>query len=403
MPLTKKKIDALAYDPTGPKTQVHYDGEDVPGFGLVVTKTGVKTFVLSYRPHGSAITKRLTLGRYGALTLDQARGLARDELFAARKGDDPVERKRRARAEERSSVTVKDFAPIYIENARTRGNPGKTRRPKKTWKEDERRIDKYVLPAFGARRLSEVSKADVRRLHNKIQAPYEANRVLALVSVMFEAGRMLGYIEDEAPNPARGVATFEEKSRDRFVTEAEMPRLMAAIDEEDNPHLRAAFLLYLLTGLRRGELLGLRWSDVDLDRRLITLPDTKAGRPHHLPLSDPAVRILGELPRLVGNTYVVASPVLPGKPWHGHAVKQVWARVRERAGLPDVRLHDLRRTVGSWLALSGVSLPMIGKVLNHSQPSTTAVYARLQDEATRAALETHGAKIDALASGGRHA
>jgi integrase len=403
MPLTKRKLDALTYDPAGPKTQVHYDGADVPGFGVLVTVTGVRTFILKYRPNGSSIPKRLTIGRYGALTLAQAREIARDELHAARKGDDPAERKRTARLDEKRSITVEGFAPIYLENARTRGNPGKKRRPKKTWREDERRIHKYVIPALGKRRMAEVTKADVRKLHNRIEAKYESNRVLALVSVMFEAARMLGYIEDEATNPARGVATFEEKSRDRFVTETEMPRLMAAIDEEDNPHLRAAFMLYLLTGFRRGELLGLRWPDVDLDRRLITLPDTKAGRPHHLPLSDPAVAILQGLPRMVGNPYVLPSPVLPGKPMHGHSVKQVWARIRKRAGLPDVRLHDLRRTVGSWLALSGVSLPMIGAVLNHTQPSTTAVYARLQDEATRGALEAHGAKIAALASGGRNA
>jgi integrase len=400
MGLTKTQVDALTYDPTGPKQQVAYDTGGVPGFGVVVSPTGVKTFILKFRTNASTIPKRLTIGRYGELTVDQARDIAKDALHDARKGEDPVAAKRQARIEERRGITVETFAPIYVENARTKGNPAKERTPKKTWKEDERRLNKYVIPAIGKLRLDKVTPADVRRLHNSIAGKYEANRVLALVSVMFAAAAMLDYMHEDARNPAKGVSAFKEEERDRFVTETEMPRLMAAIMEEANPHLRAAFLLYLLTGLRRGELLALRWKDVDLQRRVIRLAQTKQGKPHTVPLSSPAVAILEKLPRLPDNEFVIASPVREGHPWHGHAVKKAWARVRERAELADVRLHDLRRTVGSWLALSGVSIQMIGQVLGHSNPDTTAIYARLQDDATRSALEQHGDKLAALLSGG---
>src|SRR5690606_26004104 len=131
-------------------------------------------------------------------------------------GDDPVERKRKARLAGRHSITVKEFAPIYLHNARTKGNPGrKNRRPKKSWRTDERRIERHILPVWGRRRLAEITRTDVRRLHNSIPAQYEANRVLNLVSVMWEAARMLGHVDEDAPNPARGITPFEEKARDR--------------------------------------------------------------------------------------------------------------------------------------------------------------------------------------------
>lgn len=401
MPLTKSAIDRLVFDPSGAKLQMHYDHAGVPGFGVIVSKSGVKSFVVQYRPNGTGAPRRFTLGRYGVLTLDQARNLAKDVLHSARKGDDPSETRRNKRLEQKRAVTLRDFVPIYIENARTAGNPARKRRPKKTWREDQRRLEKYVVPKLGMRRLTDISKADVTRLHSAITARYEANRVLALASVFFEAARMLGYLDDTAPNPCKGVQQFEEKSRERFVSEAEMPALLEAVNAETNVHIRAAFVLYLLTGLRRGELLALRWADVDLQRRVIRLHDTKAGRPHEVPLALPAVALLTGLPQLLGNPFVIASPRAAGQAWHGHAVKQAWNRVRIRGGLEDVRLHDLRRTVGSWLAMSGASLPLIGKVLNHSNASTTTVYARFQDDATRAALEQHAEAIVALQQGGK--
>lgn len=175
-----------------------------------------------------------------------------------------------------------------------------------------------------------------------------------------------------------------------------MPRLMAAIDAEANPYVRAALKLYLLTGLRRSELLGLRWQDVDLMRREIRLSDTKAGRAHRVPLSAPAVEILNGLPRMLRNEYVFPGSV-PGRPLVN--IAKSWRRVRKAAGLEDVRLHDLRRTVGSWMAASGASLPLIGKVVNHSNASTTPIYARLAEDVTREALERHGGQIVVVLAG----
>ena len=428
--LTKRAVAQLRWDPAGPATQVLYDDGGVPGFGVRVRPSGRKTFVLWYRNAGRRL-RMLTLGTYGkVLTVDEARKLARKQLARVADGRDPAEERKAAR----QGATVSELADAYIERHAKRQN--------KTWEEDWRRLNRYVLPALGTRKVADVSRTDVARLHDKIggTAPYAANRLLALLSSMFARAEEWNFVPEGAPNPARLITKFPQYSRDRYVKPAEMPHLVAAINAEDNLYVRAALKLYLLTGLRRSELLNLRWSDVDLKERTLRLGDTKAGRPHLLPLSEPVLEILRDLPRLLGNPYVLPgdTPRQPrvniSKPWlrvrarlwlaqhpeeaeelRREAEADVRARKRDRkhaserpkvvearlltlaeekAGGPDaLRLHDLRRTVGSWLAMSGASLPLIGKVLNHSNASTTQVYARIADDAPRAALEDLGAKM----------
>jgi len=180
------------------------------------------------------------------------------------------------------------------------------------------------------------------------------------------------------------------------VKPAEMPRLAEAIDKEAHPLVRAALWLYLLTGARKNELLKAKWEYVDFDLAELRLPDTKAGRVHYIPLSEAALAILGNLPRTAGNPYIFPGRK-DGKPLVN--IAKSWRRIRKAAGIEDVRLHDLRRTVGSWLATAGASLPLIGKTLGHSQPSTTAIYARLSEDPVRKALEEHGARLMEAAQG----
>lgn len=377
--LTKRDVDALAYDPSGPPRQVLWDAQ-TPGFGVRVFDSGAKSFVLAYRPMGERRKRQITIGRYGDFTVDQARVRAEEYRVKIRNGIDPLDE----RQEMRDAATVAELGRIYIERH--------AKPHKKTWTEDERRLVQYVYPAFGAKKAEAIRRPDVARLHSKIGAtkPYEANRVLALVAVMFNKAVDFGILDEGAPNPAARIQKFREKSRDRWVTPSELPALWQAIEEEANPYARAAFKCYLFTGMRRNELLGLRWKDVDFERKEIRIEDTKAGRSHVVPLSAPAEAVLRDLPRQIGNAYVFAG-ARPGRPLVN--VAKPWKRIRERAGLEDVRLHDLRRTVGSWLATSGASLPLIGKVLNHSNASTTQVYARLAEDAPRAALEEHAARI----------
>ncbi len=377
MKLTKRVLDAASYEGVGNARYVMWDDE-IPGFGCRIYPTGKKAFVLSYRVEGRK--RLLTIGTYGVLTLDQARKGARAarSKVETQEGDPLEERQQAARGE-----TVADLCRMYMDR---HGNG------KKSGADDLRRIERHILPAWGGLKVRAVKRADVATLHSRIgkTAPYEANRVLALLSKMFGLARRWGFVPEDQANPARDIDRFKEAKRDRWVTPEELPRLAQAINEEPNNSARFAMWLYLLTGARKSELLNARWEDVDVSRAELRLTDTKAGRTHYIPLSAPALALLEQIPRREGNPHI-----LPGKR-EGAALVNIakpWSRVRKAAGVEDVRLHDLRRTVGSWLAQAGNSLHLIGRVLNHSNQSTTAVYARFGEDHVRAALEQHGARI----------
>ncbi|NKE70305.1 tyrosine-type recombinase/integrase [Candidatus Manganitrophus noduliformans] len=379
MRLTKRLIDQFRYEGTKKdEWDVRWD-DAILGFGLRIYPSGRKAFILSYRVEGR---KRLMqIGDYGVLTLNQARDLAKVHLAGVIQGADPLEKKRRAVKGE----TVGDLCAAYMErHAKER---------KRTWRQDERRIDKRILPAWRSLKVTAIRRADVAALHTKIGregGPYEANRALALISRMFGLASRWGFLPEGAPNPAAGIDKFKEAKRDRWVTPQELPRLAAAINKESNPYVKAALSLYLLTGCRKTELLSATWGDIDFDRCELRLEKTKAGRIHYVPLSDPAIRILRSLPKQKDNPFVFCGR-RAGTRIIG--IRKTWNRIRKASNLEDVRLHDLRRSVGSWLAGSGASLPLIGRVLNHSNVSTTQIYARLSEDHVRLAMENHGRRL----------
>ena len=381
MKLTKRVIDSAVYEGENNSRYVVWDDE-VTGFGVRVYPNGKKSFILSYRHNGR---KRLiTLGKYGALTLDQARKEARKYVVETIKGDDPLA----AREKERAGNTIKQLCLTYIERHAIK---------KKSASDDIRRIEKIVIPAWGTLKASAIKRGDVAALHaktGKINGPYEANRLLAMLSKMFELAGLWGIVDEGHPNPARGVERFKEEKRDRYVTPAELPKLIEAIQKEPNESARFGIWLYLLTGLRKEELLTARWANIDHDRSEIKIEDTKNGRHHYLPLSLAAKTILDRIPRKDGNPYILVGK-LEGK--HLVNIDKPWQRIRKAAGIDDVRIHDLRRTVGSWLAQSGNSLHLIGRVLNHSNTSTTAIYARFGQDSVKDALDRHGEQILAVA------
>lgn len=207
---------------------------------------------------------------------------------------------------------------------------------------------------------------------------------------MFQLSQVWGIIEEGTPNPTYNIERFKEEKRDRYVTPEELPRLVEAIEKESNQSARFAIWLYLLTGLRKDEVLTLQWSDIDMNRQELVREETKNGKKHYLPLSAAAVSLINLIPRCDDNPYLIVGK-LQGQ--HLVNIDKAWQRVRKAAEIEDVRIHDLRRTVGSWLAQSGNSLHLIGKVLNHSNTSTTAIYARFGQDNVREALEQHGQKI----------
>jgi integrase len=326
----------------------------------------------------------MVVGRYGVLTVDQARKKAKSLSVGVSDGADPLQ----ARREERHGNTVGDLCIYFLEQH--------AKRRKKSWHEDERRSNRHIIPALGRHLVKTVARTDIATLHRRIgiTSPYEANRVLALLSVMFEFAINQGFREEAAGNPAKRIEKYPERKRDRWVTPAELPMLVAAIDREICPYVRTALWLYLLTGARKSEVLTMKWADIDLSRATWRQPDTKAGRTHYISLSQPVIDLLSQTPRQENNPYIICG-LKEGS--HRVNIDKAWRRVRKAAGIEDVRLHDLRRTVGSWLAQAGNSLHLIGRVLNHSNASTTQVYAHFAEDHVKHALSNHAEQVLSVA------
>jgi len=371
MKLTKKLVDATKHPAQG---QTFLRDEELRGFALRITPRS-KTFVLEREINGRV--RRMTLGRYGPLTVEQARDLAKQKIGEIAGGHDPAD-DRQAR---RKSATFGELEQLYLSRHAIH---------KKSASNDVTMF-KLHLSAWRPRKLSTITKADVSTRHAEMGATgstTNANRMLALVRCMFTLAHDWGL--HPGPNPASRMKMFKEVSRDRFVSPDELPRLWTALTHEPNPFVRGAFFVGLFTGARRSEVLSMQWADLDLQQSLWRIPVTKAGRPHYIPLPIPVMDELLTLPRLDGNPYVFCGRW--GKS-HLINVAKPWKRIRKEAGLDDVRVHDLRRTLGSWLVAAGASLPLIGKALNHSQASTTQVYARMQLDPVRLALEANATKM----------
>jgi integrase len=371
--LTKRVIEQTPCPTTG---QLFLRDAELKGFAVRLTP-GAKTFVFEKRMGGRV--RRMTLGRYGVLTVEQARQEAIKKAAEVATGGDPATARRAAR----ELPTWQDLGDRYRAEWL----------PRKRSAGEDLRLLNGVLARWRHSTLAAINRAEVAKLHAAIgQAhPYQANRVLALVRKMFNLAEVWGL--HPGPNPCRGIPAFPERKRDRFVTPEELPRLWQALQREANPHIRGTIFISLLTGARRGEVLTMKWEDLDMAQGVWRIPQTKADRPHHIPLPRPVLEELRKLPRLTGNPYVFAGQ-RQGAPLVN--IDKAWRRIRRDARLEDVRIHDLRRTLGSWLASSGASLTLIGKALNHSQPSTTAIYARLHLAPVREALEVNATKMLAV-------
>ena len=289
-------------------------------------------------------------------------------------------------------MTLKQFSEVFLADMQARS--------KATLPEMRRRIEKRLKPALGDKVMTDITRGDVSQLHSKIgrTAKVEANRCIQLLRTMYSRAEKLGYIEAGSLNPAKGIDLFPEQSRTRYLDEPELQRLLAALKDE-TVLIQSLILLYLCTGLRKSELLGLKWKDVYLDHSegpFVDVSNTKSGRDLRLALSPQAVDLLKAiLPTDRSySAYCFPSNVRVNKPLADF--KRQWSRIRERAGLPDITVHDLRRTVGSRMAQSGVPIEHIAQVLNHRDPAITQVYARLSEDSQRAALEQAGADLEAL-------
>jgi integrase len=245
---------------------------------------------------------------------------------------------------------------------------------------------KKVLHLWSNRNLSSITKQEVRDLHDRIgkeNGKYEANRVLSYICAIFNKTISWGW---EGTNPAIGIEKFKEKKRDRFILHDELPRFFEALEAEPNKNMRDFFLMCLYTGARKSNVLSMQWEDIDFSIKEWRIPDTKNGEPIRVPLIEQAVEILQNRTHLKKSTsWVFSSEKSESR--HLENPRTAWKQILERAGLSNLRIHDLRRTCGSYQAIAGVSMAVIGKSLGHKSLQSTAIYARLSNDPVRAGLE----------------
>jgi integrase len=378
--LTKRRVDAANAPVTG--ESVIWDGT-LAGFGLRVRPSGSKVYFVQYRAGRgrSAPVRKVTIGRHGSpWTPDSARLEAKRLLGMVAGGADPAA----AQAERRQADTLKDLANRFLEEHVA------AKRKQRTGEEYQRLLEKFVLPKLGKKKLEEVTRGDIAKLHHSLaQTPYQANRVLAVCSALFTKAEAWG-LRADGSNPCRHVERFPEKGRERMLSGDEFARLHVALERyQGRPYVTGAIRLLLFTGCRLEEVLTLRWDDIDFDRSEIRLRDSKTGA-RIVQLSPPAIEVLADLPREAGNPHVI-----PGLKEGRNLVnlQKPWRAIRTAAGLDDVRIHDLRHSFASVAASNGQSLPMIGKMLGHKQPQTTARYAHLQSDPLKQATTEVGIRI----------
>jgi len=383
--LTKGRIDAAkpAMRKGRLTAKLMFDRK-VIGFGLKVSPGGAKTYFVQYRQGSgrAAPKRRYTIGKHGSpWTPDSARKEALRILGRVAEGANPTDEKKLD-----PSQTMRRLAERFLEIHVAKKKP----RTEQTYRA---LIDRLILPELGAARIPDLTAAHVSALHYKLRRTrVTANRTVTLLSKMLAWGHRNGF-PLPSDNPCRGLEKYAERPRERFLRANELTRLGDALATADadpaNLYQIAAVRLLTFTGARMTEILTLRWEWVDLDGGMIRLPDSKTGA-KTIHLSAPARAVLDALPRVSDNPHVIVG----GKTGaHLVDLEKPWRRIRKAAGLADVRLHDLRHSFASIGAGAGMGLPMIGKLLGHSQPQTTARYAHLDQDPLKAANEAIGRRI----------
>lgn len=420
---TKAALDALPLPSDGQRAE--YKDAKQSCLRLRVSSTGVKTFCVFKRIKGAGM-ERITLARYPEMTIEQARKKTAEIIGKIAEGDNPAESRRAIRAEP-------TFNDLFAEYEFRHG------KMKRSWKADAQRYRDYLEPTLGRHKISAITTSMISKILSDMtkQGKENAtvNNVRALASSVFNKGIEWDMATD---NPVSATKTLKKRQRDRFLQSHELPRFFVSLLEEPNETLRDYFLLSLLTGARRANVLAMRWREVSLTDGIWRIPRTKNDDPQNVPLGDEAIQILQRLKKKSGAH---AEFVFPGEGDSGHLVepKKGWKRIFDRdelhqliamieaAGdklkplkskitgqerhetlesrlerarelakelkipiesvrIPDLRIHDLRRTLGSWQAITGASLPVIGKSLNHKSPLATAIYARLDLDPVRASV-----------------
>jgi integrase len=374
---TKRFVEAITPDPE--KTLKYWDSE-LKGFGLIVLPSGRRTYCVEYR-NADRAKKRLKIGVHGQIATEEARDLAKKKMGQVAHGEDPATQKKQVS----TLATMEDLAHNYLERH------GYKKRPK-SLQEDQKLLQNIILPTLGRLKVPYVTRRDMESLHKHLQdTPYQANRTLALLSKMFSLAVSWEWRDD---NPASGIEKYQEEKRDRWLNGEELDRLWDVLERHSNQMTAYVFKFLILTGARKGEALGATWDQFDLENGVWTKPShlTKQKKKEHLPLSEKAIEVLQIVKKRTpkGSVYVFPGRI-EGEPLK--EIKTFWRTAVKEAKLENIRIHDLRHTHASHLVSSGLSLSIVGKLLGHTQASTTQRYAHLADEPLRQAAELFGSKI----------
>jgi integrase len=412
--LTKREVDAA--EARGDR--YHIWDTKLAGFGLRVEKSGTKTFVARYRADGGGRTaprRFVTVGRFGVLTVDQARKRARMLLGAAAKGDDPASERRARRREMTMSALIDLYEAegCVVQRGIRQGEPMKARTRAYTLA----RLRHHVTPLLGHKRVSEINAGEIERFARDVAAGKTARdektaprkriivrggdgaarKVIRDLSAVFSFAVRRGVAGD---NPvARASVRKTDNRRERYLTLEEVRRLGAAFNEVEaagaNPKGVAIARLWALTGCRRDEIAGLKWSEVDFERGLLILDDSKTGKSVR-PLGAAALALLETISQVPGTEYVFPAEVGDG---YYQSMKRLWARILRKAALAGVTPHTLRHTIGSTAVSSGEAFALTGAILGHANPRSTAIYAHVQHDPSRRAADRVSKKIAEALSG----
>lgn len=351
-----------------------------PHLAVRIAPSGLRTFVVVKKVHGKS--QRVTLGRFPGLRLDEARQAARGLVGELALGKNPIAARKEARARK---VSLTDIWPDYL---------ARLKRRNRTWARDKERWERHVGPALGRKALQEITRADCQALVDGVGATHAiaANRIAAFLSALFGFAVRSG---QTTSNPAKGLTRFKETARARILRSHELPALLDAIEAEPEPWA-SVFKMLLYTGARRGSVAGMRWNDIDFNAALWTIPadaaKNKTATP--VPLTAPALALLKQrLAQQAGEQWVFPSPI--GRS-HLIGLPKAWARILQRAGIKNLRIHDIRRSVGTALARTGASPHVIAKGLGHRSIASAKAYVQLTGEDARTAMTL---AVDALISG----
>ena len=340
------------------------------GLCLYITSGNAKTFFVRKRINGK--DERIILGKFPDLSIENARKNAAQTKGEIAQGIDPQEKKKAIRDDS-------SFAEMFYEYIEKHAKIHK-----KTWEYDEREIQR-LLPHFFKKKLMMITAQMVRDDHQRIYREnglYMANRVIQILNAMFNKAIEWGW---NGKNPCDGIKKFKEKSRERFLSAEELSRFFEALQTLESKITADYIMLSLLTGARKSNVLEMKWEDINFDEKIWYIKETKNGTSQRLPLSENAIEILQARLEIKGKSSFVFASV-ESKTGHLVEPKRAWATLLKRANIQDLRLHDLRRTLGSYLAMTGASNFVIGKTLNHKSQSATAIYARLDTDPVRASI-----------------